>query len=65
MKDAKQLYDKEVERIKSEEEKLDKTIEDAQNHISKGYTPLDENKISTLEEAIKEAKNRKRKFQIV
>ena len=62
MKDAKQLYDKEVERIKSEEEKLDKTIEDAQNYISKGYTPLDENKISTLEEAIKEAKKSKKEI---
>lgn len=62
MKDAKELYDKEVERIKSEEEKLDKTIEDAQNYISKGYTPLDENKINTLEEAIKEAKESKKEI---
>lgn len=62
MKDAKELYDKEVERIKSEEEKLDKTIEDAQNYISKGYTPLDENKINTLEEVIKEAKESKKEI---
>lgn len=60
MKDAKKSYSKEVERIEFEEEKMYKTIEDAQNYLARGYTPLDENKINALEEAIKDAKESKK-----
>ena len=59
-KAAKEAFNAEVERIESEEIKLDEEIKSTQDYIAKGLTPLDETKITELEEAIRSAKESKK-----
>lgn len=59
-KAAKEAFNAEVERIESEEIKLDEEIKLTQDYIAKGLTPLDETKITELEEAIRSAKESKK-----
>lgn len=59
-KAAKEAFNAEVERIESEEIKLDEEIKSTQDYITKGLTPLDETKITELEEAIRSAKESKK-----
>ena len=59
-KAAKEALNAEVERIESEEIKLDEEIKSTQDYIAKGLTPLDETKITELEEAIRSAKESKK-----
>lgn len=61
-KDAKETFDAEVERIETEESKLDEEITNAQNYIAEGLTPLDEAQIDNLEQVIKEAKESKKEL---
>ena len=62
-KAAKEAFNAEVERIESEEIKLDEEIKSTQDYIAKGLTPLDETKITDRRKQSEVQKSRKKMFQ--